>query len=64
MDNSYLDVEDRCYEDREMSEVVVALDGNVIVRDEDDGEWFFDELSTDEVARIANSLEKTYWKTN
>ena len=64
VDNSYLDVEDRCYEDREMSEVVVALDGNVIVRDEDDGEWFFDELSTDEVARIANSLEKTYWKTN
>ena len=64
VDNSYLDVEERCYEDREMSEVVVALDGNVIVRDEDEGEWFFDELSTDEVARIANSLEKTFWKTN
>ena len=62
VDDSYLDVEERCYEDIEIAEVRVGLDGDTIVTNEDGDEWYSADLSTDELAHIAKVLEKTYWK--
>ena len=63
VDNSYLDVEERCYEDMEIAEIRVALDGDIIVANENGDEWNSADLSTDELAHIAKVLEKTYLKT-
>lgn len=62
VDNSYLDVEDRCYEDVEIAEIRLALDGNVFVVNEDGDEWEWKELSVEELADVATSLERTYIK--
>ena len=61
-DNSYLDVEDRCYEDVEVAEIHLTLDGNVFVANEDGNEWEWKELSVEELANVATSLERTYIK--
>ena len=61
-DNSYLDVEDRCYEDVEVAEIRRTLDGNVFVANEDGNEWEWKELSVEELANVATSLERTYIK--
>jgi hypothetical protein len=62
VDNSYLDVEDRCYEDVEVAEIRLTLDGNVFVANEDGDEWEWKELSVEELADVATSLERTYIK--
>ena len=59
VDNSYLDVEDRCYEDVEVAEIVVSRDGNVWVNTEDDGHTA-DEISVEDLADVAEVLELTY----
>ena len=59
--NSYLDVEDTTMENRTITEVRVSLDGNVfLVAYEDDTEIEWKEISTDELAGLANALENRY----
>lgn len=53
-------VEDRCYERREMAEVIVLLDDTVIVRDESGDEWNDREITLEELAHVADLLELTY----
>ena len=60
VDNSYLDVEDVCYERREMAEILVCLDNSVIVIDEDSNEWNDSEYTIEELAAIADLLELSY----
>jgi len=60
MDNSYLDVEDRCYEDIELAEVIVSPEGEVWVTNEDGFEWTSDEISVEELAHIADAMERAY----
>ena len=61
VDNSYLDVEDRCYEEVEVASIVVSRDGNILVQSED-GEWDAEKLSIEELADIAEVLELSYKK--
>lgn len=58
VDNSYLDVDDRIYEDWEVQSICLS-----------EGEWYVeangenfgeDELTTDELQDIANALEREY----
>lgn len=60
VDNSYLGVEERTYEDMEISEIRLTLDGNVFVANEDGYEWECDNLSVEELANVATSLQRTY----
>ena len=61
MDNSYLDVEETTMENRTITEVRVSLDGNVfLVGYGDDTEIEWKEISTDELAGLANVLENRY----
>lgn len=55
VDNSYLDVEDTCYEDVEVASIAVSRDGDVTVDSED-----AKKLSLEELANIAEVLELTY----
>lgn len=59
-DNSYLDVENICYERCEMSEIIVLLDDTIIVRDEDGEEWTDSEISLEDLAHVSDILELTY----
>ena len=60
-DNSYLDVEDTIMENRTITEVRVSLDGNVfLVGYGDDTEIGWKDISTDELAGLANILENQY----
>ena len=61
VDDSYLDVEETTTENRTITEVRVSLDGNVfLVAYEDDTEIEWKEISTDELAGLANVLENRY----
>ena len=60
-DNSYLDAEETTMENRTITEVRVSLDGNVfLVGYGDDTEIEWKEISTDELAGLANVLENQY----
>ena len=60
-DNSYLDVEETTMENRTITEVRVSLDGNVfLVGYGDDTEIEWKDISTDELAGLANVLENRY----
>ena len=60
-DNSYLDVEETTMENRTIIEVRVSLDGNVfLVGYGDDTEIEWKDISTDELAGLANVLENQY----
>lgn len=60
-DNSYLDVEETTMENRTITEVRVSLDGNVfLVGYGDDTEIEWKDISTDELAVLANILENQY----
>lgn len=61
VDNSYLDVEDTCYEDVEVTEVVVSRDGEVWFNTADD-DYTVDEVSIEELADVAEVLELSYNK--
>lgn len=59
--NSYLDVEDTIMENRTITEIHVSLDGNVfLVGYGDDTEIEWKDISTDELAGLANILENQY----
>ena len=61
VDNSYLDVEECIKEKRSVIEVHLTLDENVfVVAEGDDTEIEWKDLSTDELAEIANTLERDY----
>ncbi len=61
VDDSYLDVEETTMENRTITEIRVSLDGNVfLVAYEDDTEIEWKEISTDELAGLANVLENRY----
>ena len=60
-DNSYLDAEETTMENRTITEVRVSLDGNVfLVGYGDDTEIEWKDISTDELAGLANILENQY----
>ena len=59
VDNSYLDVEDRCYETRPVDFIATGDDHNFYVS-ADDTEIDADDLSTDELLVIAKVLEDAY----
>ena len=59
VDNSYLDVEDRCYEPRHIDYIVTSDDHNFyLAAGETDIDA--DDISTDELVAIAKFLENTY----
>lgn len=61
VDNSYLDVEETTMENRAITEVHVSLVGNVfLVPYEDDTEINWQDISTDELAALANVLENQF----
>ena len=61
VDDSYLDVEETTMENRTITEVRVSLDGNVfLVGYGDDTEIEWKDISTDELAGLANVLENQY----
>lgn len=61
VDDSYLDVEETTMENRTITEVRVSLDGNVfLVGYGDDTEIEWKDISTDELAVLANILENQY----
>lgn len=59
VDNSYLDVEDRIFENKSIAEIHLSLDGNLFLvpYGDDDTEIEWTDLSTDELAGLANVLE-------
>ena len=59
VDNSYLDIEDNCYEDREVAEIIVSREGEVWVNTELN-DYTIDEISVEELADVAEVLELTY----
>ena len=61
VDNSYLDVEDTCYEDVEVASIIVSRDGDILVTTEND-EMDAERLSIEELADIAEVLELSYPK--
>ena len=61
VDNSYLDVEDRCYETRPVDFIATGDDHDFYVNT-DGVEIDADDLSTDELFTIAKVLENTYEK--
>lgn len=62
VDNSYLDVEDACTEKRGIEEIVVSEQGEVWFIEEEGKDWTPDEISIEELAAIADTLEETYNK--
>lgn len=60
-DNSYLDVNERTFEDVEVAEIVVSNDGEVLIGSEED-EFTINDITLDELAKIADALEQTYNK--
>lgn len=61
VDNSYLDVEDTCYEDVEVASIIVSRDGDILVTTEND-EIDAKKISLEELADIAEVLELSYTK--
>lgn len=59
VDNSYLDLEDRCYEDRKVTDIFVNVN-EVTIRLEGDIEISDKNASIEELAAIADALEATY----
>ena len=59
VDNSYLDVEDRCYESRHIDYIVTSDDHNFYLS-AGETDIDADDISTDELVAIAKFLENTY----
>ena len=59
VDNSYLDVEGRCYEPRHIDYIVAGDDRNFYLG-AGETDMYADDLSTDELVAIAKFLENTY----
>lgn len=61
VDNSYLGVEACCFEEREVTEVLVSRDNEVWICTEDE-EYTIDEISVDDLAAVTNAIEAAYLK--
>ena len=59
VDNSYLDVEDRCYESRHI-DYIVTRDDHYFYLSAGETDIDADDISTDELVAIAKFLENTY----
>lgn len=62
VDNSYLDIHDRTYEDVEIAEIIVSPEGEVWLTNEDGDDWTTDEINVEELANIADAMERAYNK--
>ena len=63
VDRLVLDLEDSVYEDMELAEIIVnpdEADGGVWVTNENGDEWTSDEISVEELAIIADAMERAY----
>ena len=60
VDNSYLDIHDRTYEDVEIAEIIVSPEGEVWLTNEDGDDWTTDEINVEELANIADAMERAY----
>ena len=61
VDDSYLMDDERVFEDWTISEVHLSLDGTIILFGGDNNdEVYADDITTDELANLANVLEKRY----
>ena len=60
VDNSYLDVDEPTYEDREISRINAEIDGIMYLTDDFGTEIDVDDISTDELAALSNVLENQY----
>ncbi len=63
VDRLVLDLEDRVYEYMELAEIIVnpdEADGGVWVTNENGDEWTSDEISVEELANIADAMERAY----
>lgn len=62
VDNSYLDVEETTYETRKVVTLSIEDDENIIVEDENGSEHKIKNLTIEELAFIADTLETSYFK--
>ena len=62
VDNSYLDIDDTCYEEREIAEILVNLNDKKIWACTEYNEYNIDEISIEELVDIANAIEAAYLK--
>ena len=62
VDNSYLDIDDTCYEEREVAEILVNLNDKKIWVCTEYNEYTIDDISVEELVEIANAIEETYEK--
>ena len=60
VDNSYLDVEESTYEYVEVAAIIVNPEEGIWVVNEDGNDWTIDELSVEEIERIASVMERAY----
>jgi len=49
-----------CYESVDIAEIIVSIDGTIIVRNEDGDEWNDSELSFDEIVNIVDAIQEAY----
>ena len=52
-------VEDRCYEDKEVEAIVLTPEGKIVICTEDDEIEALD-ITVDELAAVADAIERTY----
>ncbi len=62
VDNSYLDVEDRTYESRDIESIAYYGNGEVTFTDTEGCDYTPDDFTLEELGKIANALEKAYTK--
>jgi hypothetical protein len=62
VDNSYLDIDDTCYEESEIAEILVNLNDKKIWACTEYNEYNIDEISIEELVDIANAIEAAYLK--
>ena len=54
--------EDKVYTKVEIAEIIMALDGSIILRDEDGNEWDDMDITLEELATVSDKIEKAYNK--
>lgn len=50
----------KCYELVDIAEIIVSIDGTIIVHNEDGDEWGDSELSFDEIVNIVDAIQEAY----
>ena len=59
-DNSYNKTDEADFVCVEISEIIVSIDGTIIVRNEDGDEWDDSDLSFDEIVNIVDAIQEAY----